>query len=151
MEDPGLWKSIALPERRGRILSEDQIYAAVRSIYKMKQRGEEDIFSRLSDMHGIGLRKLYELWNEYLRTEKMPEPAPSRRMSRMELVGMEWFEIIRVEVERIRVEDRKAVEIPDIQKFLVETHGISIGRGRLAYRPAKGLAEGKRGSPEYSR
>ena len=123
-----------LPERGGRLLSQDQIYAAVRSIYKMKECGDEDVFSRVSDMHGIGISKLYELWNEYVRTEKMPEPAPSRRMSCMELVGMEWFETIRAEVERMRLENRKAVEVPDIQKFLVESHGISIGRVRLCYR-----------------
>ena len=138
VESPGDWQSIPCPSRQGHELSQDQIDNAIRAIYVLKGKGQLDVMSKVSELLDIHSNTLYTLWAEFKQTGMVPKSSRSRKRAvRMKLVGMEWCEPIRVEVERIRLVHRRAVEIPDIQRWLLDQHGISIGRDRLRYRMLK--------------
>jgi hypothetical protein len=70
-----------------------------------------------------------------MRTEKIPPTSVGKiRAIRMKFVGMEWADPLRELIESIRLKEQRAVDLPDIQKWLLEKHNISIGRSRLRYR-----------------
>ena len=134
-ENPELWKSIPCPTRRGHELSQDQIDCAIRTIYVMKEDNESDVFEKVSRYLDIGTKTLYKLWRDFVRHGKVPNSfRGTKRAVRMKLVSMEWFEPIREEIERLRLKEKRAVELPDIQKWLLEMHDIAISRSRLRYR-----------------
>ena len=135
-ENPDFWKDIEPPSRQGHVLSQDQIDAAVRTIYMMKLANENlYIFERASKYLDISDKTLHSLWNDNIRRGKVPITRRTvKRAVRMKLVGLEWFEPIREYIENVRLHEQRCVELPDIQKFLCEKHDISIGRSRLRYR-----------------
>jgi hypothetical protein len=55
----------------------------------------------------------------------------------MKFVAMEWFEPMRIEAERIRLIEKRAVELLDTQKWILDEHNITTGRSRLRYRVIK--------------
>ena len=104
----------------------------------MKDRNEDDVFNKASKNLDISTKKLYELWRDFLKYGKVPHSLRGRKRAvRMKLVSMEWCEPIREAIEKMRLENKKLVELPDIQKWLLNTHEISIGRSRLRYRLSK--------------
>jgi hypothetical protein len=44
-----------------------------------------------------------------------------------------YYEPLRAEVRRLRIITGKAVEVPDLQKFLIEKHNCKIERGALTH------------------
>ena len=56
------------------------------------------------------------------------------RRVRMKFVAMEWFEPMLIEAERIRLIEKRVVELLGIQKWILDEHSITIGRSRLRYR-----------------
>jgi hypothetical protein len=112
-ENPQFWTSYPCPERQGHHLSQDQIDMAMRVVYKMNEAKEPAVMDRASSLLGIGVRKLYELWRQFVATGEVPHSLRGRkRQVRMKLVSMEWMKPIQEEMERIRLEENRAVEAP---------------------------------------
>jgi len=137
-ESPGDWQSIPIVRRQGHELSQDQIDSAIRALQIMKHEGQLDVVSKVSKLLDIHPNTLYTLWAEFKRTKVVPKSSRSnKRAVRMKFVGMKFFELIRIEVERMRLVHKRCVELPDIQRWLLDKHGISIGRDRLRFRMRK--------------
>jgi transposase len=134
-ENPQFWKSYSCPERQGHHLSQDQIDMAMRVVYKMNEAKEPAVMERASSFLGIGISKLYELWRKFVETGEVPHSLRGRkRQVRIKLVSMEWMKPIQEEMERIRLEENRAVEAPDILKWLKEKYDITITMSQLRYR-----------------
>ena len=137
-ENPLFWTSYPCPERQGQNLSQDQIDTAVRLIYKMREEGQPEVMERASNYLDIGVQTLYNLWRNFLKTGVVPHSLRGqKRKVRMKLVSMEWVRPIQEEMERIRLEEGRAVEVPDILKWLQDTHEITISACQLRYRLSK--------------
>jgi hypothetical protein len=134
-ENPQFWTSYPCPERQGHHLSQDQIDIAIRVVYKMREANEPAVMERACSFLSIGKEKLYELWNDFMETGEVPHSLRGRkRQVRMKLVSLEWMRPIQEEMERIRLEENRAVEAPDILKWLKEKHDITITMNQLRYR-----------------
>jgi hypothetical protein len=101
----------------------------------MRKANEPAVMERACSFLGIGKEKLYELWNDFIETGEVPHSLRGRkRQVRMKLVSLEWMRPIQEEMERIRLEENRAVEAPDILKWLKEKHDITITGYQLRYR-----------------
>jgi hypothetical protein len=137
-ENPDSWKELLPPPREGHILSQDQINTAIRTISELKSRGVADVMNIASKCLDISVDSLYKYWNEFISQKEVPTSFLGKgSVVRMKFVGLEWFEAIRAEVERIRLVEKRAVEIPDIQKWLLDKHHITISRTKLRHRLIK--------------
>jgi hypothetical protein len=130
-----LEKAFSKPTRNGHALSQDQIGAARRLIYTLKEKNVKDLFKLASEGLDIHVNTLYKIRGNFSKEGKVLCSFKGRtRRVRMKFVAMEWFEPIRLEAERIRLIEKRAIELPDIQKWLLDEHNITIGRSRLRYR-----------------
>ena len=128
-DDSQFFTSHPCPERQGHNLSQDQIDTAIRLVYTMKEEKETQVIQRASRYLDIGVKTLYNLWRNFLKTGVVPHSLRGqKRKVMMKLVSMEWMRPIQEEMERIRLKVGRAVEMPDIIKWLQETHDITISR-----------------------
>jgi len=101
----------------------------------MREENEPAVMERASSFLGIGEEKLNELWNDFMETGEVPHSLRGRkRQVRMKLVSLEWMRPIQIEMERIRLEENRVVEVPDILKWLKEKHDITITMNQMIYR-----------------
>ena len=129
-----LWMSIPRPVRQGHDLCQDQMNRAIRTIYMMKEDNDSEILRNGLQIFRYWHITLCKIWRKFLRDKRVPISFKGReRAARIKLVSMEWFEPIREEVDRLRWKEKRAVGLADIQKWLLETHDITISRGRLPY------------------
>jgi len=137
-ENRQFWNSYPCPERQGQNLSQDQIDTAIRLIYKMREEGQAEVMERASSYLDISDKTLYILWRTFLKTGVVPHSLRGqKRKIRMKLVSTEWVRPIQEEMERIRLQEGRAVEVPDILKWLQDTHEITISACQLRYRLSK--------------
>ena len=71
-ENPDCWKEIPKPTRIGRVLSQDQIDAAIRLIYTLKERNIKDVFKLASEGLDIHVNTLYKIWGDFIKEGKAP-------------------------------------------------------------------------------
>jgi hypothetical protein len=130
-----LEKAFSKPTRNGHALSQDQIGAARRLIYTLKEKNVKDLFKLASEGFDIHVNTLYKIRGNFSKEGKVLCSFKGRtRRVRMKFVAMEWFEPMRIEAERIRLIEKRVVELLDIQKWILDEHNITIGRSRLRYR-----------------
>ena len=95
----------------------------------------KDVFKLASEGLDIHVNTLYKIRGNFSKEGKVLCSFKGRtRRVRMKFVAMEWFEPMRIEAERIRLIEKRVVELLDIQKWILDEHNITIGRSRLRYR-----------------
>ena len=93
----------------------------------MKEEGQPQVIQRASNYLDISDKTLYSIWSEYMKTGQVPHSLQGqKRKVRMRLVSTEWMRPIQEEMERIRLKEGRAVEVPDILKWLQETHDTTV-------------------------
>jgi transposase len=104
----------------------------------MKEEGQANVVERASNYLDIGVQTMYKLWRSYIKSGVVPHSLQGQKKKvRMKLVSTEWMRPIQEEMERIRLKEGRAVEVPDILKWLQETHGLTITDRQLHYRLGK--------------
>ena len=118
------------------MLSPDQIGAARRLIYTLKKKKNvKDVFKLASEGLDIHVNTLYKIRGNFSKEGKvLCSFKGTIRTVRMKFVAMEWFEPMRIEAERIRLIEKRVVELLNIQIWILDEHNITIGRSRLRYR-----------------
>ena len=132
------------PERPQRILSEEMIATALRTIcFLTKEKDEsivistDDVFGRAERYLDIGHTKLRELWKDFVSVKGTSLPPSLKSIlsrERLKKLGREWFGPLREEIYRIRRVEGRAVEIPTLIKWLHEKHDILVNKQELLYR-----------------
>lgn len=117
-------------ERVNHVLSDDAIRIAIRVLIKLHDEAMENnngstygmrIFERASEMLAMGETKLYELWDFWVRNPGTLPPSTlhGARNQKVAIVLQRFSGHIRAFLIR-RKNEGKVVEVPDVQKFLVE-------------------------------
>ena len=116
-ENPDFWKELPKPTRNGHVLSQDQIDAAIRMIYTLKEKNTKVVFNLVSEGLDIHVSTHYKIRGNFIKEGKVPCLFKGRtRAVRIKFVAMEWFEPMRIEAERIRLIEKRIVELLDIQQ-----------------------------------
>jgi hypothetical protein len=71
-ENPDFWKELPEPTRNGHVLSQDQIDAAIRMIYTLKEKNTKDVFNLVSEGLDIHVNTLYKIWENFIKEGKVP-------------------------------------------------------------------------------
>lgn len=90
-------------------------------------------FERASVYTGIGRTKLIELWGEYADTggRRLPLVRDGKNGARAQQVPRELIPELKEFVHHLRVVKGKVVEVPDIVRWLRDSHGILVSRENL--------------------
>ena len=117
-----------------RMITTEEIRIALRLIVSYKEDGEPDVFGRVEKITEIGQTKLYEIWREFCSRDgdKLPKSfigAP--RIERPSTVIKLFSGDIRKFVLDRKLDEGKAVEIPDVMKFLKDTFNFEVERSTM--------------------
>ena len=96
-----------------------------------------DPFARAVTYAGVSETTLRETWRRYEALRAVPPPLQNSRgfAARTHVGGVTKADmpLLRAEVQRMRLEDGHAVEVPDIQKWFVRVRGKHVPRRTLYY------------------
>jgi hypothetical protein len=131
-----------LPERESFVLSQEMICVSLRALSVClienfeAEKSKQDAYSRASLYTGVSVKQLevlWKQWNDAGRRELPPSLLGAGRAAKTTALARMFLQPLRAEVRRIRIKEGRAVEVPMLEKWLLEVHHYKIARGPLTY------------------
>jgi len=132
-----------LPVRDNHVLSQDMVNLCLRLVSLLHSENKAGptvstagAAERCAQYTGVSVSQIRQLWADWHAVERRALPVSllgAGRIGKVSELAREFFAPLRAEVRRMRIENGRAVEVPMLQKWLLDKHHLVIERQPLTH------------------